>query len=518
MSGGNCPETPRQKMIGMMYLFLTAMLALNVSGDLLKAFQLVDESIKHTIVTVENKNSALYRQFGKSLSDNEEKVRDKYDAAQKIRIAADSLAKHIDELKLLIVHTVDGPEATIENYTAIDNQDVAAQVMITEKRGARSIELKEQIGTYKELLLSYIDVNDSIFRNSIKTTLQTNDPPSKDGEPAKSWEGEKFEHIPLSASFALMSKMRSDVRNTEADVVRYLFAKIDESSFKFSTIEPLVIPKSETVIRGGEYYAEIMVAARDETMDPRVKVNGVEVMVDEQGKGIYKVAASSIGKKTWTGVIEVLGPTGLWQPYPVKGEYEVIEPMVVISPTKMNVFYEGVVNPVSISVPGVSSKDIKASITNGRIVPRGNSFDVTVNQGTAGGKAIINVVAQIDGKSRSMGNMEFRIKRIPPPIAKVAGKNEGKIAKGLLIAQSGIFAEMEDFDFELEYNVTRFVVSTLKNGYIVDEPSTNNRFTDAQKLLINGCQRGTKVFISDIKAVGPDKVTKNLGSITITID
>jgi gliding motility-associated protein GldM len=204
--------------------------------------------------------------------------------------------------------------------------------------------------------------------------------------------------------------------------------------------------------------------------------------------------------------------------YPFNIEYEVIEPLVVISPTKMNVFYEAVENPVTISVPGVNSKDISISITNATYTKGKNQFLVTVNPRSAGLKSVITVSAKIDGKLRTIGNMEFRIKRIPPPIAKVAGITEGKLARSLLIAQTGVVAEMEDFDFELEYKVTRFNVSAVKNGYSVDERSENNRFTKAQIELMSGMARGTKIFINEIVAVGPDKTPKKLGGITITID
>jgi gliding motility-associated protein GldM len=203
----------------------------------------------------------------------------------------------------------------------------------------------------------------------------------------------------------------------------------------------------------------------------------------------------------------------------ITGSYEVVDPMVVISPTKMNVFYEGVDNPVQISVPGLTSNQLDISITNGpKPIRKDDVYLVKVNQGTSGGKAKVTVTATIDGNRREVGSMDFRIKRIPPPVAKVGGINEGKMNKNRLLAESGVFAEMDDFDFELEYVVSRFNVSAIKNGYNVDEPSKNNRFTDAQKELVRGLARGAKVFINDIKAVGPDKRTVSLGSITLTLD
>lgn len=515
MSGGNCPETPRQKMIGMMYLFLTAMLALNVSGELLKAFALVDHSIQQAVSTVEKKSSGLYTELGNAAALNPAKAQTSWDNAQKIRIAADSLVKYIDDLKLLMVRKVSGEEATPDNYQGADNQDIAAQLMIVEKAGQRSKELKDKFGKFKDLLVSYIDSDTALIAN-VSAMLSTIDPDPKEGI-QRSWESEKFEHLPISASLALMSKMMSDVRNSEADVLRYLLSKNDEGSFKFTNVIPMVIPNSKIVISGGEYNASVLISASDTTQNPIITINGQTVPV-KGGVGMLKIPASSIGKKPISGQIQISGPDGTPRVYDIKDEYEVIAPMVVISPTKMNVFYEGVDNPVAISVPGANSNQLSISMTNATFTRSGDGYMVRAKPGTAGGKSTISVTAEIDGKRRNLGSMDFRIKRIPPPIAKVAGKSEGKISRSLLMEQSGVFAVMEDFDFELEYNVTRFVVSAVKNGYSVDEPSTNNRFTPAQKELIKSVGRGGKVFITEIRAVGPDKISKPLGGISLTLE
>lgn len=514
MSGGNCPETPRQKMIGMMYLFLTAMLALNVSGELLKAFELVDRSIQQTTTTIQKKNVVMYGDLQRDAVENQ-RAKEPWEKAQRVRVLADSLAKHMQNLKLEFVKTADGEEATLENYASKDNQDIAAQLMITAKDGKRSKELKAMIDEYRTLLLSYVAPSDTTMRDNLENVLTTKDP---EGVTARSWESEKFEHLPMSASLALMSKLISDVRNTESDVLKYLYTSVDANTYKFTTVVPIVIPKSEVVIRGGKYQAQIMLTAKDETQDPVMKIGGSTIPVTG-GVGEYIVSASSNGKKTYTAEIEVLGPDGEMKTQTVTGAYEVVEPMVVISPTKMNVFYEGVENPVLISVPGLTSSQLDISITNGpKPVRKGDEYMVKVNPGTAGGKSKVSVFATIDGKSQKVGEMDFRIKSIPPPIAKVGGINEGKINKNRLLAESGVFAEMEDFDFDIEYVVTRFNVSAIKNGYNVDEPSKNNRFTDAQKELVKGMARGTKVFVNEIKAVGPDKKTRSLGSVTLTID
>lgn len=519
MSGGNCPETPRQKMIGMMYLFLTAMLALNVSGDLLSAFILVDNSIKHATKSVESKNRITTAEFDNIYHSNPLKSKERYDQSVKIRTEADSLFNQIQSLKTQIVQRADGPECTPDSFISKDNQDIVPLIMIVEQGGGRSEKLKKSIEEYKAKLLTVIDPNDKTFLDNIETILSTDAPPPKDGVKV-SWEEQKFEHLPLAASMALMSKLQSDVRNTQADMTQYLLNKVDEKSFKFTSVAPLVMPTSKYVLRGNKYYAEVMMAATDETAPPEVNIGG-SILRKEGGKAIYEVPASSIGRKTWSGKITFMGPDGQPQTQNLEEqEYFVIEPSVVISPVKMNVFYEGVENPVKVSVPGVAPSQLSIVWSNVTARQDGDQWVVIPNGGSAGKMCVVSVSVKQDGKTQSLGSSEFRIKRVPNPVAKVAKLTEGKIKKTTLVAQAGVFAEMDNFDFALEFKVTAFTVSTLKGGYLKEVSVQGNLFSKEQQDLIKGLSPGAKVFFDQIRAVCPSNPTdrRSLGSLSLTID
>lgn len=519
MSGGNCPETPRQKMIGMMYLFLTAMLALNVSGELLNAFTLVDDSIKQTIKTVEGKNEIMYYRFDKAKADNPAKVESYHNIALEVREKAEVLFKQIGEYKTVIVQTADGPEATPDNFLSKDNQDVASTVMLVEQGGQRSKDLKRFLEEYRAYLVSLIDEEDTFMISSVKAALNTSNPPPKDGV-VTPWENVLFEHIPMAANIALLSKMQSDVRNTEADVINYLYNKIDEGSFKFNEIVPLVIPRSNYILKGNEYAADIMLAAYDNTLAPEVKVDGVDKPVVD-GKGKYSVVANRVGTQKYNAEIFIKGPDGNRRRYEVEGQYEVAEPSVVISATKMNVLYEGVENPVEISAAGVSAAalDIRVDNNTASYKKTGDKYIFTPKPGFSGGLAKLSVHAKIGDRQQRLGGMDFRIKKVPNPIATVAGLNEGRIKKSVLNAETGVKAEMgKDFDFDLTFKVTAFTVGTIKGGFYVDLASKSESFTGEQKDLIKSLPFGAKVFFEDIRAVGPDGATRKLGSISLTID
>ncbi len=513
MSGGNCPETPRQKMIGMMYLMLTAMLALNVSGDLLNAFILVDKSIKESTKTVEGKNRLLYYNFEAANAQNPKKTGDKYKQALDVKEHADSLYNLINEYKYLMVQTADGPEATPESYLSTSNQDVAAQVMIVEQGGARGKNLRDQINAYCEYLVGILE-DDTMRQTNVRTMLKTEDPPPEDGVQV-SWQSQNFEHLPLAASMSLLSKMQNDVRNTQADVVTYLYGKIDEASFKFNVITPLIIPVSNYVLRGGQYQADIMLAAYDDTMEPEVTVGGTSLPV-ENGRGKYTVSASSLGTKKYSAEIKIPDPvTGEDRTYKVDGEYEVGEPSVVVSPAKMNVVYVGIDNPFEISAAGIPTSDLKISCTGGKLSKSGSTFVCRPDKGSR--VVTVNVSADVNGKTQRLGAKEFRIMRMPDPTPQFAGQSDGKLKKALIMAQAGVFAKMKDFAFDVQYKVTKFTISTVKGGFLTSETARSASLTQQQKALLSGLSRGSKFYIEDIEVEGPDGKRK-LSGMSFTVD
>jgi gliding motility-associated protein GldM len=270
-------------------------------------------------------------------------------------------------------------------------------------------------------------------------------------------------------------------------------------------------------MRGDNYYAEIMLAARDTTQPPVVTVNG-ETLPIKNGRGIYEVPATSTGEKQWSGEIAIVGPDGTLTRREVSGSYIVSEPGVVISPTKMNVFYIGVDNPVEVSAPGIPSERLDVRITNGRMRKvSGNQYIVNPNSNAIGKKCIVSVRANVDGKVQNLGSQEFRVKRVPDPVATVAGMRGGRIDKALLKAQEIVVAEMDNFDFDLKFNVVSFTVSTIRSGYLQFKDSESAVITTDQKDLIDNSSPGSVVMFNNIKAKGPDGSVRDLGSINFTL-
>ena len=514
MGASNCKETPRQKMIGMMYLFLTAMLAINVSNEVLDAFTIIDDGLSKTIQTFEEKNKIKYDDFSIALEANPAKVKDAWELADSVRIKSNELNTFITELKERIVKKADGEDFDMNNIKSKDNLDVPPEVMIVGRQGKK---LKEFIQSYRNMILRHVDIKDSTLRHAIEKTLNTDKPEkNKKGDPNYSWESKQFSHTPLAGAITLLSKIQTDIRSTESDIISYLFNQIEAESFKFNKLRAEVFAPSSYILKGDTYKAQVFLAAIDTTQNPKIVIDRKgPISKFKDGRGVYTAPTDKIGEVTWGGMITYTSPSGIDKTYDFESTYMVAEPNVVVSATKMNVFYVGVDNPVSVSAPGFSSDKVRASMTNGKLVQKGN--DYIAQPKVAFRDAIVSVEAQFEDGWRPLRTVTFRVKPIPDPVAKVADLSGGKIKKNLLLAQTGVDAVMDNFDFDLTFKITGFTVSTIVKSFTVDQTSRSDAFTPEQVKLFRNLKRNQKLYIEDIKAVGPDGVTRNLPTISFRI-
>ena len=532
----NCPETPRQKMINMMYLVLLAMMALNVASEVLDAFRVVDSSLIQTLNSVDLKNEQLYSSFAKAYAENPAKVQEWKVKSDRVKTETDTLINKITNLKEELVLKARGTNiakkegasfkenksfiVNVEGDTILikkdDELNVPSALMIRLKRASQ---LKEDITSYKEFLLTLLPEGSPI-RETVMQELDTPDPPVKlkEGGDRKTWEIEHFENKPIIAVITLLSKLQIDIQNAEANVLSYLYGQIDAGSFKFNKLGARVIANSSYVLEGDVYKAEVFLAAEDTTQQPEIFVNNQSLKIVD-GKGIYEVRANASGTFKWGGIIKYKTPEGDFNTYPFEGEYQVSKPSVTISPTKMNVFYLGVPNPVSISVPGVPSDNLQISMTNGRIEKSNTDYIVHPEQPDINGRNTrVLVKADFNGEIRDMGSMVFRVKEVPDPLATVAGQNGGILRKEDLLAEQAIFADMIDFDFELNFTVTSFDITfTGAGGYVNVYSSRSNLFTADQQAQFEALTTGSIIYIDKIFVRGDDGSTRELSPVSFKI-
>ena len=514
MGTKNCPETPRQKMINMMYLVLTAMLALNVSKEVLNAFKVVDLSLMKTYNSFDKKNASLVSDFDFAYQQNQGKVGKWRDLAKEVQKKTDDLVNYIVETKEILAQKsgsyVKPADEEIGDEDAFIIGVKGDTIMIKSKedlnsspevmlRLGRGKELQDKINQYKADIAVLVD-NNPLIVNSLAQTLDVDD---IGGSNKKSWPVLNFDASPVIASLTLLSKLQIDVCNAESVVLRQLYNEIDASSFKFTGLKATVIPDASYVFQGQPYRARIFIAAEDTTQKLTVYMNGSSNPLPTEGnEAIYTVNANTPGTYTYSGEIRYKTPSGEESSKAFKGEYQVAMPAVTIAPTKMNVMYRGLKNPLSISVPGIPSSSLEVSFTNGTITKSGDSWIVEPRDlDPKGDKTRVIVNAKVDGKSKNMGEMVFRVKKVPDPKAVVAKMSQGGIAREKLRIQNGVFAELQDFDFDLAFEVTAFDMSVPSSGGTTTTLHSNSyRFTDEQKRLLNGLGSGARVSFENVKA------------------
>jgi gliding motility-associated protein GldM len=545
MAAKNCPETPRQRMISMMYLVLTAMLALNVSKDILQAFAVVNDSIVQTNAIFKDKGEFYYKNFEQALALTPGKVQENYDKAQIVKKSTVELLSFVENIKYEIIAKVEGltveevkqmEETALADGTSFlrsvrgtDNVSIPHRYLFGNSEDGSSncvvADLKNKIMDYKKQMTDLVGEK---YAKDLKLGLQVEkDYPNVEGDGTQNWQMTNFAHNVLAADVVLLNKIILEIRNAESEVVSTLFAAVDAEGFSFDKVEAKVIAKSNYVLTGSEYEAEIFVAAYDSKQQPKIilgsgvdsvslEVSGdVQTIEGEDGVGYYKVGATSIGEQKFGGVIEVISRSGVVSKYPFNASYFVAQPSATVSADKMNVFYKGVDNPVTISVPGVPNEKVRASISNGSLSPTGGGHYIV--RVTGGTEAVINVSAEMDGGSRPMGSTKFRVKSIPTPVPRVANKNGGNFSKAEIIASPYVTAALENFDFDLKFNVVSYTF-TYKGGGgdLLDISGQGMMLNDQMKNLISKSKRGDRFYFDNIIAAGPTGRV-NIGSVNIRI-
>lgn len=517
-------ETPRQKMIGMLYLVLMALLALNVSVEVLEVFVTVNESIKATNETFARKIEATHYAFEQQNQLNPARVGPFYEKAQEARRLSNEIVEYLNEMIIASIaysERIEIEEArgmTLHDVKTKDKYDRTTTFYINDGRAS---EIRQRIEEYKETMLGLLDPVD---RDRIEIGLDTDGPFFDKSGNEQSWEMHHFYHTILAANVTIMNKIINEVQNAEYDIINFLFSAVDADTYRFDAIEAKVIPSSNFVFLGETYEAEILVAAYDTKSNPEVLfVDGADQVTEQNirnarriegrdGSVRIQIPTTREGVMRYAGAIRVPDPTGQVRSYNFNHEFLVGRPSLTVSATKMNVFYTGVDNPVSISVSGMADTQIQPRISEGEINRVGNEWVVRVPETAT--TAVISVIAQ----GRTMGTSEFRVKRVPDPAATIAGISGGNIDRSRLLAATAIIPTMPaDFEFDLNFQITSFSFVATRAGDIFQRPGTGNRLTDEMINYIQNARRGDRIWLEDIYARGPDGGTRRLGTINLTI-
>jgi gliding motility-associated protein GldM len=540
MSLGDLP--PRQKMINIMYLVLLALLAMNVSKEILHSFVIINEGLQETTEHFEDKIDATYARFEKLMADDPKKVKFYYDEAHKVRDDADAIAELLEEIKTKIKADADqiteeeAKERTLEHIENKDNQEVGTFVLVGSDKAAQwkegSPQYEFSAGKLKKMIEAFNDEVAEVLPELEGEELAAVQIPLHSimmHEVEEEWEIANFYHLPLAAVVTNLSRFQADVRNIEAEVLRRLMGQITADDFKFDKLEPKVIPLNGTYITVGDSFkAQVIVAAYSTTVDPVLELSPVKDGVIEgldtiknklanpdttgvythDGIATYSVVPKAAGDYEWGGLIKIKGPRGDYKPYRFTHSFKAAKPSLVVSPTAMNVFYKGLDNPVEISAAGMSPDDLNLSVTNCSVSA----------QSKAEGKYIVKPSDKLKAKEVSVTvsakgpnapkfkPITYRIKPVPPPTPEFLGKRGSfKMSKAQILSGDFMTAKLDNFLFDLKFRVTEFKMTVTAKGKSKTMNAKSNRVTSEMKNVIKTMSPGQQIIIKDFKAKRSDQ-------------
>jgi gliding motility-associated protein GldM len=524
------PREPRQLMINVMYIVLTALLALNVSAEVFNAFDMVYEGLNKSSAALDQQNTAIPEQI-KARAKAKPEFAKYAERVPTVNQYGKELTTYIDEMMLYLIDQNGDKDGTISDgdYIFIDgvktkkfkgerNFDIVTNYLINQKKGQ---ELHDKILEYREKFLSLIDEKD---RPTFDIGLSIDDETWKKSTMRRNdWADFTFSHMPLTATLPIFAKFKNDAKSTQVAVLNYLLSKVGGEDVVLDRFTVMSSPKRSYVIKGETFETEVFLSASASSASNTgvsISINGARVPVDQNGVAVWKASATTLGRRPYSATVSVSNPvTGKTETYKREFEFEVGERAVTVSATKMNVFYIGVDNPVEVAASGISSNDLKVTMGGsggGTISKNANgTFTVNVKTPTRPGD-FANVVVSAPGVNYSS---PFRVKPIPTPIAKLGDILGGQISQGVFKAQKGLIPSLEGFDFDAKCQIEGYRVVRVPRRED-PRPAVNaggGYKADAQA-VVNQATPGDRYFFENVKCKCPGwPAAKDINNLTFLI-
>ena len=503
------PKEPRQLMINLMYLVLTALLALNVSAEVMNAFFSLDKGLKNSRAIVEVNNDQLMSSIAKQADAYKTEDNAKYLAnAKQAQQISSEFVTYIEGIRTTLFEKGKGPSKNDPTIPKdIRNKDITTKMFVNDGLGN---EIEAKIRETRTQLLALAD-NDAEVAKGLP--LDVEELPSNTS--MKSWSEFKFKQMPIAAVFPILGKMQSDAKNSATAVLNYCAKKVGGEDIKFDKFAPIVSAEKSYIIQGEKYVADVSLGAYSSTADNiSISVGGSNLPVKD-GIAHYETGTGGgVGEKSFNVSINVKNPlTGKTENYSKEFKYEVGQRSVAVSLDKMNVFYIGVENPVSVSAAGVSSNEVKVSASGVNISNKGGGhFVVTAS---TPGEATLTVSG-----GGATSSFKYRVKRIPDPVPLLGAQHKsGSMNNGTFRAQGGIAAVLQNFDFDAKCDVVGFEMTYLpKRQDPITAQNGGARWSGQVGDMVQKAKPGDSYFFDDIKCKCPgDVAARNIGGLAFKI-
>ncbi|WP_323028267.1 gliding motility protein GldM [Gelidibacter japonicus] len=489
MAGGKL--SPRQKMINLMYLVFIAMMALNMSKEVLSAFGLMNERITDSNASAAIRNAA----FMEGLAAKAEEQPAKY---QRIKAKADAIDKlstdfyaYIESVKGGLLKSVKDPK----NYEEMDRTDFLDEKWFNgDKMTKAGQEFIDNIKTYREGVIQILGEDNKEIQDDIIKKFSTNDETTKEGI-KKGWLTYHFEGFPMVASLTKLTQMQADVKTIESEVLSNMLAGEQVKQLSMKNYSAIVIPDKSAFFSGENFKGKVVLGRFDNTLNfEKIVINGRELDNVEQGQVMLDFPAGAVGERDIKGTMQFKEGDEIVE-IPIISKYAVVPKpnSATISADKMNVVYRGVDNPMTISFAGVSDNNVTATAP-GLVSKGGGKY---VMRPSAGKDVTINVTGTLPDGSKVSDRSTFRIKDIPKPSGTIAGQADNISLPKSNVEIATVNAKLFDFDFDLDINVTSFKIKVPGQPTVT---VNGNKMNDQARSALRKASRGDGVQIFEIKS------------------
>ena len=498
------PKEPRQKMINIMYLVLTALLALNVSSEILNAFKTVNNSLLTSNTATNSSTSQIFGSLTDKLTEPgaQEKAAIWHPIAKDIMGYAQKANTAIEEMKKELVLAAGGDKADPYKGYKEDNLEAATRVFVKKGKGK---ELLQLLTDFKNNVLK----RDSAIGRAFATSLPINldKPISQTGDKKKNWEESYFHMVPTIAALTILSKFQNDIKVSENKVVTFCHEQVGKVKIQQDAFAALAVANANYVLPNQEIEVTAGVGGFSTQVSPRISINGAGVSLGPDGAAHYKFTATTLGAHTIPVNISYTDQNGKEVNVQKTIDYTVGQSNAAVQLDKMNVLFIGVDNPVTVSGSGSASQlGVSMSGGGGTLSGSGGHYIARVTQETD--ECIINVTTP-DKKTTPV---RFRVRSIPDPTPYVGQVKSGEMNAGAFKSQAGVRALVENFFYETQFNVTGFRITGDGEGFPegVEEKTNSGAAWNEARAIINKCRAGSFITIEDIRAMGPDGRTRKL--------
>ncbi|OBX23007.1 gliding motility-associated protein GldM [Gelidibacter algens] len=492
MAGGKL--SPRQKMINLMYLVFIAMLALNMSKEVLSAFGLMNERINESNESATVRNAAFMRGLAEKVDEQPAKYKPLMEKAEQVDKLSTEFNAYVETLKTDLLKTVDDPK----KYEEMDKTHHLDEKWFNGDNVSKAgQEFLARINTYREGVIQVLGEDNKDIQADIMKKFATQDEKTADGI-KKGWLNYHFEGFPMVASLTKLTQMQADVKTIESEVLSSMLAGKLKVEASLTNFDAIVVPDKTAFFSGEEFTGTIILGKKDQTLRAdKVIINGKELSPDamQAGKTILKFPAGAVGEREIVGEFQFKEGDSIIS-IPVKSSYAVVPKpnSATISADKMNVVYRGVDNPMTISFAGVSDNNVtasapglsKASGTGKYVMRPGSGKDVTI---------IVN--GKLPDGQPVNDKATFRIKDIPKPSGTIAGQPDNVSLPKNNVEIATINAKLFDFDFDLDIDVTSFKMKVPGQPTVT---VNGNRMNDQAKSALRKASRGDAIQIFEIKS------------------